>query len=343
MFRPWRWSGRARSRDAEADARLAFEHKLPVSPPAAMLWCLSFLVDALVEADDLAGADTVLTGAPAGRAAGRRARRAVAAAGPGPAAAGPAPARRTRWPTPAWPRPATAELGVCHPVFAELARRGGRGAGRARRRDAGPAAGRPSRRRSASGSGTPGARGAALRVLARTSADPIPLLEQAVQTLACSPARLEHTRALVALGRALRRANRRADAGRPLRRALEQADRGGMLLLAGRAREELHAIGARPRRSALSGPGALTPAEHRVGQLAARGTRQPRDRRAAVRDAAHRRDAPHARVPEAGHPLARRARRRAAAADSGLRPGPRMTVSRPGTHRTLPGNQHCRW
>jgi DNA-binding CsgD family transcriptional regulator len=44
-----------------------------------------------------------------------------------------------------------------------------------------------------------------------------------------------------------------------------------MQLLAGRAREELRALGARPRRSALSGPGALTPAEHRVARLAAQG------------------------------------------------------------------------
>ena len=50
-------------RDAEADARLAFDYKLPVSPAPAMLWCLSFLVDALVEADDLAGADAALTAA----------------------------------------------------------------------------------------------------------------------------------------------------------------------------------------------------------------------------------------------------------------------------------------
>ena len=119
--------------------------------------------------------------------------------------------------------------------------------------------------------GTPGARGAALCLLARTTTEPIPLLEQAVTMLASSPARLEHTRALVALGAALRRANRRADARDPLRRALEQADRGGMLRLARRAREELNAVGARPRRSALSGPGALTPAEHRVAELAARG------------------------------------------------------------------------
>ena len=119
--------------------------------------------------------------------------------------------------------------------------------------------------------GTPGARGAALRVLARTATEPIPLLERAVEMLAGSPARLEHTRALVDLGAALRRANRRADARAPLRRALEQADRSGMRLLARRAREELNAAGARPRRSALSGPGALTPAEHRVAELAARG------------------------------------------------------------------------
>jgi DNA-binding NarL/FixJ family response regulator len=110
-----------------------------------------------------------------------------------------------------------------------------------------------------------------LRVLARTVAEPIPSLERAVEMLVGSPARLEHTRALVDLGAALRRANRRADARAPLRRALEQADRGGMLLLARRAREELNATGARPRRSALSGPGALTPAEHRVADLAAHG------------------------------------------------------------------------
>ena len=44
-----------------------------------------------------------------------------------------------------------------------------------------------------------------------------------------------------------------------------------MRLLARRAREELNAVGARPRRSALSGPGALTPAEHRVAAAGRRG------------------------------------------------------------------------
>jgi DNA-binding NarL/FixJ family response regulator len=89
--------------------------------------------------------------------------------------------------------------------------------------------------------------------------------------LATSPARLEHTRALVDLGATLRRANRRADARETLRRALEQAERGGMRLLARRAREELLATGARPRRDAVSGPGSLTAAEDRVARLAARG------------------------------------------------------------------------
>ena len=257
-------------RDAEADARLAFEYKLPVAPAPAMLWCLSFLVDALVEADDLTGADAALTAA-----------RQQAAPPPGALAAPSLLQSRARLRL-AQHRPEDAladaraaaarsgELGVCHPVFAGW---------RAEAAEALIALGKTSQARRlareqlelAEQLGTPGARGAARRVLARTMPEPIPLLKQAVTTLAGSPARLEHTRALVALGAALRRANRRADARVPLRRALEQADHGGMLLLARRAREELNAVGARPRRSALSGPGALTPAEHRVAQLAARG------------------------------------------------------------------------
>jgi DNA-binding CsgD family transcriptional regulator len=44
-----------------------------------------------------------------------------------------------------------------------------------------------------------------------------------------------------------------------------------MRLLAGRAADELRAAGARPRRDVLSGPDALTAAEHRVASLAAAG------------------------------------------------------------------------
>jgi len=69
--------------------------------------------------------------------------------------------------------------------------------------------------------------------------------------------------------------NRRADARIPLRDALDLAERGGMRLLADRARHELRAVGARPRRSALSGIASLTPAEHRVATLAAEGHSNP--------------------------------------------------------------------
>jgi DNA-binding NarL/FixJ family response regulator len=92
-----------------------------------------------------------------------------------------------------------------------------------------------------------------------------------VALLETGPARLEHTRGLVALGAVLRRANRRQDAREPLRQALDQAQRGGMRLLADRARHELQATGARPRRTALTGVDALTPSERQVVELAARG------------------------------------------------------------------------
>jgi DNA-binding NarL/FixJ family response regulator len=92
-----------------------------------------------------------------------------------------------------------------------------------------------------------------------------------VELLAGSPVRIEHARALVDLGAALRRANRRAEAQEVLRRGLDLADRLGMRRLARRALDELRATGARPRRSAHSGLDALTPAEHRVAVLAAEG------------------------------------------------------------------------
>jgi DNA-binding CsgD family transcriptional regulator len=82
---------------------------------------------------------------------------------------------------------------------------------------------------------------------------------------------MEHTRALVEHGAALRRVNRRTAAREPLRGALELAERGGMRRLANRARVELQACGARPRRSALTGIDSLTPAERQVATLVAAG------------------------------------------------------------------------
>lgn len=115
--------------------------------------------------------------------------------------------------------------------------------------------------------------GVALRAagLAEGGATGIELLEEAVATLRRSPSQLELTRALVDLGGAVRRAARPAEARRPLREGLELADRLGAVRLARKAREELLASGARPRRRELTGPAALTPGELRVATLAASG------------------------------------------------------------------------
>lgn len=96
-------------------------------------------------------------------------------------------------------------------------------------------------------------------------------LEEAVELLAGSPARLEHARALVDLAIARSRAGRRADARVVLEDGLERAHRCGAFALAGRAHEGLLALGARPRRRAFSGFEALTASERRVTTLAAHG------------------------------------------------------------------------
>ncbi|MDX6690941.1 MAG: hypothetical protein QOG15_2398 [Solirubrobacteraceae bacterium] len=97
------------------------------------------------------------------------------------------------------------------------------------------------------------------------------LLRLAVTATERSPARYEHARSLTELGGALRRSGHRRDAQAMLREALDVADRCGALRLARRAREDLVATGARPRRLALRGRDALTPSERRVAQLAADG------------------------------------------------------------------------
>lgn len=102
-------------------------------------------------------------------------------------------------------------------------------------------------------------------------ADGIELLRDSVAAVEDSPAAYERARSLTELGAALRRAGHRRDAQQPLREALDLADRCGALRLARRAREELVAAGARPRRAALSGRESLTPSERRVAQLAADG------------------------------------------------------------------------
>lgn len=95
-------------------------------------------------------------------------------------------------------------------------------------------------------------------------------LAEAVDVLAGSRARLEHARALVALGAALRRGTRKSEARERLREGLELAHRAGAAALEEDARAELLAAGARPRRLTLTGLESLTPSERRVAELAAK-------------------------------------------------------------------------
>jgi DNA-binding CsgD family transcriptional regulator/tetratricopeptide (TPR) repeat protein len=121
--------------------------------------------------------------------------------------------------------------------------------------------------------GAPRALGAALRAagLVEGGAPRLALLEQAVQVLSDSPAKLEHAKARTEYGAALRRANHRSAAREHLRHAVELATICGATALAQRAERELLATGARPRRVALSGVASLTPSERRVAEMAAAG------------------------------------------------------------------------
>ncbi len=97
------------------------------------------------------------------------------------------------------------------------------------------------------------------------------LLTESVEVLKDSPAELEYARSLCEMGAAIRRVGRRAAARDPLREAADIAARCGATVVANRAREELLASGARPRRTALKGIEALTPSERRVCELATEG------------------------------------------------------------------------
>ena len=120
--------------------------------------------------------------------------------------------------------------------------------------------------------GDPQAIGAALRALGLIeSRAGTGLLRAAVEVLAGSQARLKHARALVDLGAALRRANRRTEARERLRQGADLALKVGAFGLARRANKEITATGARPRKALHTGLDALTTSERRVAQLAADG------------------------------------------------------------------------
>jgi DNA-binding CsgD family transcriptional regulator len=108
--------------------------------------------------------------------------------------------------------------------------------------------------------------------IAHGGADGIASLQEAVELGRSSPPRLETVRSLVDLGAALRRSGERAACRAPLQEAADQARQSGARLIYERARTELAASGARPRRELLlSGPESLTPSERRIAELAAGG------------------------------------------------------------------------
>ena len=163
----------------------------------------------------------------------------------------------------------------------------------------------------ARGWGSAGHRGRSLRVLGTIlRADGIEQLEEACALLEQAPARLEHAKALAALGATLRRARKPTEAREPLRRALELADMCGAQPLADAVRAEIYATGARPRTTALRGVWRIDRERAPGRRSCGRWADEPRHRADPVRDAQDGRGASQQRVPQAGHRLAARARAR---------------------------------
>jgi DNA-binding CsgD family transcriptional regulator len=117
--------------------------------------------------------------------------------------------------------------------------------------------------------GAPRAIGIALRTIALMPDQPrLDDLRASAEILENSEARLELARTLVELGAALRRGGARRAARDPLQRGLQLAHDCGAAPLAERARAELLATGARPRRAHTVGRDALTLSERRVAAMA---------------------------------------------------------------------------
>jgi DNA-binding CsgD family transcriptional regulator len=254
--------------DAVTDGTLALEFKLATSPPLAVAWAAGFTIEALTclgrldEAEAIAQVTADLD-PPAGwihtliflqargalRVAQQRPAEALddlVTAGHGWCALGVSSPAIASWRTAA----AAAHLTLGHQgEAAALARE---------------------QLRLARQAGAPTTLGVALRVHAGAGGGE-ELLTEAVSLLEAGPARYELALALTDLGSGLRRSGRRTEARTPLRRALDLAERTGAAPLAARARQELLAAGARPRRTALTGPDALTSTERRVAGLAADG------------------------------------------------------------------------
>ncbi|QHC23759.1 helix-turn-helix transcriptional regulator [Streptomyces sp. GS7] len=114
-----------------------------------------------------------------------------------------------------------------------------------------------------------------LAALARGVATPgeegVELLGEAVRELSASPARVDHARAELVLGRSLLAADDRRAAREHLRAAADLAQRCGALALGQQARGALLAAGGRMRRMTTSPLDLLTSMERKVAGLAAGG------------------------------------------------------------------------
>jgi DNA-binding CsgD family transcriptional regulator len=122
--------------------------------------------------------------------------------------------------------------------------------------------------------GDPWLLGQAIRAqaLVGAAARRVATLSDAVDVLRPSEARLELARTLAELGIAEDETGRRREAREHLREATEIAEECAAPVVAQRARAALIAAGGRPRRSAATGPLALTPTERRIARLASEGT-----------------------------------------------------------------------
>jgi DNA-binding CsgD family transcriptional regulator len=258
-----------RLQEAAEDGRAGLDYKLKTAPPLAVAWAAAFLIEALTKIGRYAEAEDVVTMAEARRPPDgwihtvmftqARGTLRVAAQRPEEGLAD------LRTAAEGW-----RSLGVSSPAGATwripavvactaLGRQEEAAQLAAEQLDLARAA------------GTPATLGVSLRIAAPFAPDPEHTLAEAISLLEAVDGRYEQGLALAELGAHRRRAGRRGDAREPLRRALDFAERTGAERLRGYARAELLAVGARPRRTALTGPDALTSAERQVAALAAEG------------------------------------------------------------------------
>ncbi len=150
--------------------------------------------------------------------------------------------------------------------------------------------------------GTPATLGVSLRVAAPFAPDPEHTLGEAISLLEAVDGRYEQGVALAELGAHRRRAGRRArGAGNRFAGPLTARSGRARERLRGYARAELLAVGARPRRAALTGPDALTSAERQVAALAADGRSNRQIAQHLFISPGDRGDPPAARLPQARH------------------------------------------